>query len=335
MLKASELTSADTSNSSSEMMHPVIETCVIFHYDELPLSQHTCLHNLSLYDDFKDLSYIATGSNSYVYTAKFKRSNEKVVIKMLREDVVNDPIANEEFDKEFAILSRLDHPNIIKVLGSGCEPHKFLVLEFLSKGSLDMVQSNAKASLGFLQKRLLGRSAFLFADVIRMAIEIALAMNYLHTQVYRDIKIIHRDLKHDNIGFNSDGQLKIFDFGLCACVGKDSNPDELYELTGGTGSMRYMAPEVALRKPYSEKVDVYSFAIVVWQMAKGKIFKKNGKCSEFMNDVVLGGERPVVEKSWPREFSELLISCWDSDPTRRSSFAEILSTLNGISEIVR
>lgn len=299
---------------------------LVANYEELPLAI-SCFKNLSLNDDFNDLSYIATGSNSYVYTAKLKRSDEKVVVKMLREDVINDPIANEEFDKEFAILSRLDHPNIIKVMGSGNEPHKFIVLEYLSKGSLDIIQSNAKASLGYLQKRLLGRSAFQFADVIRMSIEIASAMNYLHNQVHPDVKIIHRDLKHDNIGFTSDGTLKIFDFGLCTSVVRGSNPNELYDMTGGTGTMRYMAPEVALRKPYSEKVDVYSFAIVVWQMAKGKIFKKKCTRSEFMRDVVSNGERPEVDKSWPREFSELLKRCWDTDPDSRPSFPQIMITL--------
>jgi serine/threonine protein kinase len=56
--------------------------------------------------------------------------------------------------------------------------------------------------------------------------------------------VIHRDLKPDNMGWTAEGQFKIFDFGLCTCVRKGETQDEAYELTGCTGSMRYMAPEV-------------------------------------------------------------------------------------------
>ena len=79
------------------------------------------------------------------------------------------------------------------------------------------------------------------------------------------------DLKPDNVGFTSDGTLKLFDFGLCTCVKTHSDPNDVYEMTGNTGSLRYMAPEVALRKPYNEKVDVYSYGIMVWQMARDRV----------------------------------------------------------------
>jgi serine/threonine protein kinase len=78
-------------------------------------------------------------------------------------------------------------------------------------------------------------------------------------------------LKPDNVGFTSDGELKLFDFGLVTCVRSRVNSNAAYEMTGYTGSLRYMAPEVALRLPYTEKVDVYSFAIMVWQMARDRV----------------------------------------------------------------
>ena len=58
--------------------------------------------------------------------------------------------------------------------------------------------------------------------------------------------VIHRDLKPDNMGWTADGQFKLFDFGLCTCVRKEETQHETYELTGCTGSIRYMAPEVVL-----------------------------------------------------------------------------------------
>ena len=74
--------------------------------------------------------------------------------------------------------------------------------------------------------------------------------------------IVHRDIKPENVGISSDGILKLFDFGLCRVVRKRLSADEAYAMTGNTGSIRYMAPEVVLKLPYTEKVDVFSFAVV-------------------------------------------------------------------------
>ena len=81
-------------------------------------------------------------------------------------------------------------------------------------------------------------------------------MDYLHSRCHPGASIIHRDLKPDNVGFSADGTLKLFDLGLCTCV-RTIVDDQPYAMTGCTGSLRYMAPEVTLRLPYTEKVDVY------------------------------------------------------------------------------
>jgi serine/threonine protein kinase len=66
------------------------------------------------------------------------------------------------------------------------------------------------------------------------------------------------DLKPQNIGFDADKTLKLFDFGLAACVQKKRTASDTYDMTGYTGTLVYMAPEVVLRKRYNEKVDVFS-----------------------------------------------------------------------------
>jgi serine/threonine protein kinase len=136
------------------------------------------------------------------------------------------------------------------------------------------------------------------------------------------------DLKPDNVGFTDAGVLKLFDFGLCTCVKRRNAETEAYEMTGNTGSLRYMAPEVALRKPYTEKVDVYSFGIMAWQMARDKIPFKGMSRDEFYRVVVVGGERPQLDKAWPAGFSSLLTACWNTDPMVRPSFSQIIIELN-------
>ena len=131
------------------------------------------------------------------------------------------------------------------------------------------------------------------------------------------------DIKPDNIGFTSSGEVKLFDFGLCTCVRKRSTTDEAYEMTGNTGSLRYMAPEVALRHRYNEKADVYSYGILLWQMAKDKVPFKGMNRTEFMSRVARKGERPKVDKSWSPEFVQLLEACWHVDHEQRPSFEMI------------
>ena len=89
-----------------------------------------------------------------------------------------------------------------------------------------------------------------------------------------------------------------------------------------------MAPEVALRKPYSEKTDVYSFGIMVWQMARDRVPFKGLSRDEFMQQVVLGGERPQLDKAWPGGFSSLLTACWHANPQTRPSFESIVPMLD-------
>eukprot|EP00607_Mallomonas_marina_P007294 CAMPEP_0182418564 /NCGR_PEP_ID=MMETSP1167-20130531/2964_1 /TAXON_ID=2988 /ORGANISM="Mallomonas Sp, Strain CCMP3275" /LENGTH=608 /DNA_ID=CAMNT_0024592827 /DNA_START=54 /DNA_END=1880 /DNA_ORIENTATION=+ len=287
-----------------------------------------CPENLKL-SDIKSLQHIADGSNSNIYTGKF--NNEHVVVKMLMDSAYADPVAMLEFDIEYSILCRIRHPNIVRVLGAGNSPRKFIVLEWLGGGSLDSILIPARASKTFGQK-LFGRSTFNFRGLLSKARDIASAMHYLHEEVHPDATIIHRDLKPDNIGFSKDGTLKIFDFGLCSCVQKRSSSDQCYAMSGNTGSLRFMAPEVAMRQSYSEKADVYSFAIVVWQMARDRVAYRDMSKREFLLKVVVQGERPKLDKSWPKEFSALLEACWHKDQTRRPSFLSIMDTLDSLLE---
>jgi hypothetical protein len=76
--------------------------------------------------------------------------------------------------------------------------------------------------------------------LLQRAKEIAEALEYLHCEFHEGATIIHRDLKPDNVGFTISGELKLFDFGLCTCVKTRKDIHEAYEMTGNTGSLRYM-----------------------------------------------------------------------------------------------
>jgi serine/threonine protein kinase len=125
-------------------------------------------------------------------------------------------------------------------------------------------------------------------------------------------------------------QVKLFDFGLMTCVKRSSNPCDTFVMTGCTGSLRYMAPEVALRKAYNEKVDIYSFGIILWQMVTGSLPFKGVSKAEYMAEVVGAGKRPKLSKDMPLELTSLMSKCWDEDHARRPTGKQIVEMLESV-----
>ncbi len=275
-------------------------------------------------EHFTDIQYIADGSNANIFLARL--NGEKVVIKMIKEGVECEPVAVHEFNVEYGVLVRLDHPNIIKLIGAGVEPRQFIVLEWLGGGTLSSILQQNQVKPGLAQ-RLFRRPSFTYANLLSRAKDIVDALHFLNTQAHEGATIIHRDLKPDNIGFTADGKLKLFDFGLCTCVKAHAEADDTYEMTGNTGSLRYMAPEVALKRAYNEKADVHSFGVLLWQMARDRVPYKGMTREEFMQTVVDRHERPKLDKSWPKPFSDMILDCWNPDYKKRPSFGSLSKTL--------
>ena len=261
---------------------------------------------------FKDVQPFAEGTSALLYKAK-SPSNKSVIIKMIKKSVQYSALAMKEFEFENSVLACASHPNIVRYVGSGTEPRRFIVVEYINQGTLGMV---ANTNMSFYEALSKGR-------------ELASALQYLHTNCVAGGMVIHRDLKPENIGI-SNGSVQLFDFGLSICVQQRTTFEEVYEMTGCTGTLRYMAPEVALKQPYNEKVDVYSFALVLWQMVTSKVpFRKASK-EEYYEHVVRGGIRPPVHPAWPADFIKLLQASWDPSPRFRPSFDEILRVLDYI-----
>ena len=146
--------------------------------------------------------------------------------------------------------------------------------------------------------------------------------------MHQGATLIHRDIKPDNIGFTKEGCLKLFDFGLCTCVKKRTSDADSYKMSGNTGSLRYMAPEVVLSKPYTEKVDIYSFGILLWEMASDRPMFHKWDREEILLKVVREGQRPQLETNWPLGFRQLLEACWNAEPKKRPRAGELTHKLN-------
>ena len=141
-------------------------------------------------------------------------------------------------------MEALRHPNIVMFLGACTKPPNFaIVLEYCSKGSLWSTIQNLDLSLTWEDRR-------------RFALDTARGVNYLHTC---SPPVIHRDLKSLNLLLDDSYRVKLADFGWTKGL-------ENY-MTGKIGTYQWMAPEVIASQKYSEKADVFSYGIILWEIA--------------------------------------------------------------------
>ena len=175
-------------------------------------------------DDFGRIQHFCDGSHSHLFRGAFGQS--AVVLKVIRESSVINASAKNEFCREISILSRLCHPNIIEFYGAGKVPSQkhaglhrdFLAVEFLLGNTLTYYLNI---------KRPFTARPFSEARYMRIAIEFASALEYMHCHLHPDCILIHRDLKPDNMGFTASGTFKLIDFGLCITVKRSDKPTEL------------------------------------------------------------------------------------------------------------
>ncbi|KAL7456850.1 hypothetical protein ACHAWC_008330 [Mediolabrus comicus] len=282
-------------------------------------------------DEFGELRY---DSHGLIQDRQFlarrclrKGKHARYAIKTLSDECLADP---ERFvggiidlATESRFLSVVRHANIIKMRavadGDLYDSRFFVVLDRLYDTLTLKISKWKKASskfsgVGKMLDMKGKKKNKVWIERLLCVYDLSTALEYLHSN-----KIIYRDLKPDNVGFDVRGDVKIFDFGLAREFPKGGKKfaDDTYQMSGKTGSLRYMAPEVAKEKPYNETVDVYSLAMMAWQ-----IFEMDTPFSGYSiamhNELVVEkGGRPKIDPKWGTRLGLWMSKAWSQKISER------------------
>lgn len=259
----------------------------------------------------------------------------KYVVKVLQADVAENDIRFAlcacDIVKEALLMAALDHKNILKIKAvseagiAGFEHGRrsdafFMVVGKLEESLQDRIPK-WRERLSEVQSRPRDRAAF-FRERLLIVADITDALAYMHCR-----HMIHRDLKPLNLGFDSEGTVKVFDFGLARMIPESKDPDETFQLTQNSGTFRYISPENYKGQPYNLKSDVYSFTLLMHQILSLKSPFVGMSTVEQELKVFENGIRPRIPLYWPRSIRKQVRRGWAQKSSKRPTMQKIHEAL--------
>ncbi|XP_062250892.1 megakaryocyte-associated tyrosine-protein kinase [Platichthys flesus] len=225
---------------------------------------------------------------------------QKVAVKTIKCDVTA-----QAFLQETAVMTKLQHKNLVRLLG--VIPHKGLhiVTELMSKGNL----------VNFLRTR--GRSVVTYAQLLHFALDVCEGMEYLESK-----KLVHRDLAARNVLVSDDSVAKVSDFGLTKLDSKVSDNIKL--------PVKWTAPEALKKEKFSTKSDVWSYGVLLWEIfSYGRLPYPKMSLKE-VKERVEGGYRMEAPEDCPPGVYSLMTICWEQEPRRRPAFHKLREKLERV-----
>ena len=260
---------------------------------------------------YEVIEKIGAGGMSIVYKAKDNRLQRYVAIKELREEFVEDEQFVAKFRKEALSAASLSHPNIVGIydVGSDKDLH-YIVMEYVEGKTLKEVIAE--------------KGPFPAKTVLELGMQMVSALKHAHSK-----KIIHRDIKPQNILLTNEGVLKVTDFGIAKAV--DSST--IVATGNAIGSVHYFSPEQAKGKYVNESSDLYSCGIVLFELATKKLpFEADSHISIALKHINEEIPRPSqFNGSIPKNLEDLILKATSKGQLERYQNAdEMLCDMKGI-----
>lgn len=261
---------------------------------------------INIPENFKIETFLSHGAFGNIYLATEYSTHKKFVIRELKDFEGNNE-ASVSFFREIEALSKSNHPAVLHLYGfslliSKEKRYPAIVTEYLPGGTLlDIIK---------------GKKLVTMTEKLILLYGICEAMHYLHDT----LKIVHRDLKPKNILLNSNNEPIISAFGLSKVM------SEQYMMKSQrAGTPKYTAPELLKDEEYSNKVDVYSYGIMAYELLTGKMAYYEATNIKELKSIVLAGKRPslINENKLHQVFKNLITDCWDENEANRPSFYQL------------
>jgi len=273
------------------------------------------------------LDKLGTGGMGVVFRAQDLHLKRNVALKFLPEEYSRHPEPLERFRREARAAAALNHPNICTIYEIGeHQSRPFIAMELLEGRTL---------------KDLLAERPLQIAELLSVALQIADALETAHQS-----GIVHRDIKPANLFITQRGQAKILDFGLAkllperslsadpalAEVAADAKPARgQTSPTSPVGTVAYMSPEQVRSEDLDERTDLFSFGVVLYEMAGGKPAFGGRSSAETMG-AILRDDPPELPRSVPPSLGQIVRRCLEKSPDRRyRSAADLALALRSIS----
>ncbi|XP_015753854.1 PREDICTED: inactive tyrosine-protein kinase 7-like [Acropora digitifera] len=241
------------------------------------------------------------------------RDGEKETMVIVKSLSSGDDQVREEFNKEMEALVGLHHENVVGLLGVCKEVEPVLMIfESLEKGDLKQFLLSCHDN---------GRSKFNSNQKLAICGQVAAGMEYLSL-----LKLTHKDLAARNIMVGKDLQVKIGFLSLSY----DLYSAEYYRFNNLQIPLRWMSPEAIFHDEFSEKSDVWSFGVLMWEIYTFGQMPYHDRSNEEVLKGIRDDLRLAKPENCPKIVLEVLGKCWEANPLNRPSFAEMVGDLNGI-----